>query len=84
MIEIESAIIRKLTLHKVTIEEGRSVIGDALVDYDGDEDEKVLKKIFLKPFVSHSQTFEFQHDVKLDYNVLFNSVKNIYQGEDFV
>ena len=84
MIEIEAAIIRKLTLHRVTIEDDKSVIGDNLVDYETDEDEKILKKIFLRPFASHSQTFEFTHDVSLNYNVLFNSAKNIFEGEDFV
>lgn len=84
MIQIEETIIRKLILHRVTSEESKSIISTTLFDYSNEDEESLLKKVFLKPFTSHSQTFEFGHEINLSYNVLFNLTRNIYDGNDFV
>ncbi len=84
MIQIEEAVIRKLILHRVTNEEDKAIISEDLFDYSNEDEENTLKKVFLKPFVSYSQTFEFNHEIDLSYNVLFSLSKNIYEGNDFV
>jgi len=84
MIQIEETVIRKLILHRVRSEESKSIISADLLDYSNQDEEILLKKVFLKPFISHSQTFEFGHEIDLDYNVLFNLTRSIYEGNDFV
>lgn len=84
MIQIEESVIRNLILHKVTSEESKSIINTNLFDTSNEDEEVFLKKVFLKPFISHSQTFEFGHEISLDYNVLFNLSKSVYDGNDFV
>lgn len=84
MILIEETTIQKLILHRVLSAESEAVINDSLVDNLGDEEENVFKKVLLNPFLSHAQTFEFKHDVNIDYNVLFNLSKKIYHGENYI
>lgn len=84
MIQIEGTIIRSLILHRISSEESKTIISKELFDYSNEDEENLLKKVFLKPFISHSQTFEFGHEINLDYNVLFNLTKHIYAGNDFV
>lgn len=83
MIQIEEAVIRKISLNRFS-KEDKSIISNSLYDYSGEEEENILKRILLKPFVSHFQTFEFQHDIDINYNILFTLAKNIYEGTDFV
>jgi hypothetical protein len=48
------------------------------------DEEAVLKKLFLKPFQSQTTTFEFAHNINLDYNVLFGLSKAVLEGDNFV
>lgn len=84
MIQIEEAIIRKLILHRTASEESKTIISKNLFDYSNEEEASLLKKVFLKPFISHSQTFEFVHEIDLDYNVLFNLSRSIYENDNFI
>lgn len=84
MVQIEETIIRNLILHRISSEESKTIISKDLFDYSNEDEENLLKKVFLKPFVSHSQTFEFGHEIDLDYNVLFNLTRHIYDGNDFI
>lgn len=83
MIQIEDTVISQLMLHRVCANEGRSVLSEALFDPTDDTEDAVLKKLFLKPFMSHATTFEFHHSINLEYNVLFGLAKSIYEGADF-
>jgi hypothetical protein len=84
MIGFEDTTIKKIAHHKVSSEERKSIISDTLFDYSNEEEENVLKKLLLKPFTTHVNTFEFSHEVDLSYNVLFNLAKNIHSEEDFI
>ncbi len=84
MIGFEDTTIRKIAHHKVSSEEKTSIISDTLFDCSTDEEESVFKKLLLKPFTNHANTFEFHHEVDLSYNVLFNLAKNIRAEEDFI
>jgi len=83
MIQFEDTLIRELILHRVTSAEHNALISDSTVDCSGSDEAAVLKKILLKPFLTHAQTFEFDHDVNIDYNILFRLSKSIFEGEDF-
>lgn len=84
MIQIDETNIRKVILHRLNSDGYESVFSNQLILASDELEEKVLKNIFLKPFVSHATTFEFSHEIKLEFNVLFNLSKSIQEKEDFV
>jgi len=84
MIQIDETIIRKLILHRINSEEDKSIISNHLSDYSNDEEANVLKRIFLKSFISHSSTFEFKHEIDINYNVLYKLSKSVYEDDEFV
>ena len=84
MVEVKEAMIDKLIFHKISSDDNLSVINDKLYEYENEEEETILKNIFLKPFLSQSSTYEFKHDIDLDLNPLFQLSKDIYNGENFV
>lgn len=85
MIGIEETIIRTLAHHKVSSEGKKSIISDTPFEYSNEDEESVLKKLLLKPFLNNSHTFEFCHEVNLDYNILYNLSKKMYsEEEDFL
>lgn len=84
MIQIDETKITQLILHRVVAEEGKSIFNDATIKYSYEDDSKVLKKIFLTPFAAQARTFEFTHDIDLDYNILYNLSTSIYEGGDFI
>ena len=84
MIQIEEAVLRQLILHRVGNEEDKLVLGDQVSEYTGEEEMNACKKLLLKPFVNHSATFEFRHELGVDYNILFKLVKALFAEEDFV
>ncbi|MDY0077457.1 MAG: nucleoid-associated protein [Bacteroidales bacterium] len=83
MIQIEETVIGKISLNRFS-KEDKSIISNSLYDYTSEEEENILKRILLKPFVSHFQTFEFQHDLDINYNILFTLAKNIFEGTEFI
>lgn len=84
MINIEQTDIKNVILHHVSSDENDIVINDQAVEITSEQEGELLKKIFLKPFLLHSTTFEFKHDVGLEYNVLFNLCKNINSSDNFI
>ena len=84
MINIEQTQIQEVILHHVSSEEQDVIINQEVIAFQNEDEQEVLKKILLKPFVLHAQTFEFTHEVDLEYNVLFNLAKSIYENNEFV
>lgn len=84
MIQIEDTIIRKLIYHRLNLDNNNSVLSDTLYDFSDEEEEEVLKKIFLKPFLSSTSTFEFMHDIDIELNPLFKLSQSIFEGNDFI
>jgi hypothetical protein len=84
MIQIEDTIIRKLIYHRINLDNNSSVLSDTLYDFSNDEEEVVLKKIFLKPFLSNTATYEFIHEIDLELNPLYKLSRSIIEGNDFV
>lgn len=81
MIEIQEASIRKLTFQKIGNEFQKPTTPFSY-EYDNEEEEEILKKIFLKPFASSAATYEFTHSIDLDLNPLFKLSKSIFQGNN--
>lgn len=83
MIEFNEAIITNLIFHKIS-NENHSIISDSLYEIESDESAQVLKKTFLKPFLSASVTYEFNHKIDIELNPLYMISKSIYEDADFV
>lgn len=84
MIQIDDTIIRKLIYHRLALGENNSVLSENLYDFSNDEEEVVLKKIFLKPFLSNTTTYEFMHDIDIELNPLYKLSGAINDGSDFI
>jgi hypothetical protein len=84
MIQIEDTIIRKLIYHRLSTDNNNSILSETLYDFSNDEEEVVLKKIFLKPFLSNTTTYEFMHEIDLELNPLFKLSESILDGNDFI
>jgi hypothetical protein len=84
MIQIEDTIIRRLIYHRINLDNDSSILSDTLYDFSNDEEEVVLKKIFLKPFLSITTTYEFKHEIDLEFNLLFKLTQSVLEGNDFI
>jgi hypothetical protein len=84
MIQLDGSGILKMSVHRIAGEEGSSLLNDTVHEEWESEQVELLKKIFLKPFTSHHMTFEFRHEVNLDYNPLFQLAKNLQSGTEFL
>jgi hypothetical protein len=84
MIQIDDTIIRELIYHRVNLENENGVLNDSLFDFSNDEEEGILKKSFLKPFLSNTTTYEFMHDIDPELNPLFTFSRSIKEGTDFI
>ncbi|MES2621398.1 MAG: nucleoid-associated protein [Bacteroidota bacterium] len=83
MIGIEEVKIRNLIYHYISMEGNALRLSDESYIPEGEEELEVLKKIFLKPFVSSFTTYEFKHEINLELNPLFKLAQSIEAGEDF-
>lgn len=84
MIKIDEATLKKFIVHKIGSEEHDSVLSNQLWAQGDEDSEAILKKLLLNPFLNHAATYEFTHEVNIEYNVLFGLTKTIYNGSDFV
>jgi hypothetical protein len=83
MIQIDDTIIRKLIYHRINLESNAG-INETIFDFSNDEEEGILRKIFLKPFLSNTTTYEFRHEIDLELNPLFTLSRSIMEGSDFI
>ena len=83
MIAYNDATIENLIFHRIGIENHTSFLSNAEYNLESDEEEEVLKKIFLKPFVGNTTTYEFKHEIELELNTLFKLARDIFNGGDF-
>ena len=84
MIQIDDTIIRELIYHRIAMDNIIPVLNDSLYDFSNDEEEAVLRKIFLKPFLAVTSTYEFFHEIDIDLNPLYKLSSSIFEGDDFV
>ena len=84
MIQLENIGLLKMAVHRIGREDELNVLSDTCFDDWALEESELLKKIFLKPFTTHHITFEFKHEVNLDYNPLFQLSKLLQDNTDFL
>jgi hypothetical protein len=80
MIEYKGADVKELFFQK--IEEESRENKHLLQNEFSPSDEQMLKNIFLKPFATVTNTYQFTHGVSLDLNVLYNLSREIYNNEE--
>lgn len=83
MIDFNEAIITNLIFHKIS-NQNHSIISDSLYEIESDESAQVLKKTFLKAFLSSSVTYEFNHEIDMELNPLYVISKSIYESGNFI
>ncbi len=84
MIDLKDAVVRKLIFHRISNEDNGNYLSNDLFEFKDEEEDLVLKKIFLKPFVVNTTTYEFKHDIDLELNPLYKLSKTIYEDGNFV
>lgn len=84
MVEIDDAIVTNIIFHRIGLELGSSFINTSEYKFKSDKEEEVLNKIFLKPFTNNVTTYEFNHSIDLEMNVLFNISRNIKNDDNFI
>jgi len=84
MINIDEVVVNNLIFHRFGTEGNLSFVNTEEYPIDGELEEEVIKRIFMKPFTNQATTYEFVHDVDLKMNVLFNLAKDIYEEESFL
>lgn len=83
MIEFNEAIIRELIFHRISNDDNGNHLSNNLFDIKEEEEDKALKKIFLKPFSGLSVTYEFKHDINIELNPLYKLSEDIFEDGDF-
>jgi len=83
MIQIEETLISKLIYHRVTVDGERSSLNGTVYNLDNEDEVEILKKVFLKPFISNTSSYEFKHEIDIELNPLFKFSQSIYEGNDF-
>lgn len=85
MLNIDEATIEEFIFHKIDIDKKELKQNNFNVQNINDEEEnQVLKKIFLKPFLNSFSTYEFHHELNVELNPLFNVAKEIFTTSNFV
>lgn len=80
MIEYKGADVKELFFQK--IEEESDGNQHLKQNEFSPSDEQMLKNIFLKPFSTVTNTYQFTHDIDLDLNVLYSLSREIYNNEE--
>jgi hypothetical protein len=83
MINIDDTIIGDISLQQVVPGIVVSNLNSKLGNPSSEADISALRKLLLQPFTTHHETYEFDHEIDLSYNVLFNIAKDIHQDADF-
>jgi hypothetical protein len=84
MIQSDLSIIGDIVLHHVAEEESKSILSNDVTEIGDDDENALFRRILLKPFATHTSTFEFTHAVDIEYNVLFKLAKAVFEEADFL
>ncbi len=83
MIDYTDTSISNLIFHRISMENSQLSTSEHHLAGQ-EEEEEVLKTIFLKPFMNCTSTYEFQHEIDLELNTLFKLSRAVDQDDDFV
>lgn len=83
MIETKEAVLTKMIVNHFDTQGEFCQVGEGLTLFTTDE-EIELRKILLKAFEGQTITYEFDHPINIDYNVLFGLIKKEYAETNFI
>lgn len=81
--DFKEAYIDKIVCHHFSFDRKKSLVNNHEIDM-GQLQQESLKDFFIKPFVREKNEYFFTHNIDLKYNVVYNTVVDIYHGGDFV
>ena len=81
--DFKEAYIDKMICHRFSLDKQKCLINHKAMDF-GNLDQSFLKDFFIKPFYREKSQYSFAHSVDLKYNIVYNTVVEIFQGGDFV
>lgn len=79
----KEAYIDKMICHRFSLDKQKCLINHKDIDM-GRFDQTFLKEFFIKPFNREKVQYSFAHSIDLKYNIVYNTVIDIFQGGNFV
>lgn len=79
----KEAYIDKMICHRFSLDKQKCLINHKDMDMEK-LDHIFLKDFFVKPFNREKFQYSFVHSIDLKYNIVYNTVVDIFQGGDFV
>jgi len=85
MIHVEDARITHFILHHFSQELLEEKIATEEIAIEDEVDEAVIRKLFTKPFTKAQSSYNFYHEVDIDFNVLYKCTEELWSNAvDFV
>lgn len=84
MIDIEQAVPSHLIFHKISVDDADTHIHNTEIELEDEEELKIIKKVFLKPFLTQLNTYEFKNEIDLNLNTLYSLSKEIFNDGNFI
>lgn len=81
--DFKEAYIDKMICHRFSLDKQRCVINHNAMDM-GKLDQAFLKDFFIKPFNREKDQYSFTHPIDLKYNIIYNTVIDIFDGDNFI
>ncbi len=80
MIEFSQAVAEALIFHRISVDDANTQLNTEETDISSEEENALIKSIFLKPFQSVGATWEFRNEV----NPLHSLAKELHTDGNFV
>jgi hypothetical protein len=84
MVNGREAVVEKFTLQHVAADPTDNILAEEVEQWEGEDEQEYLRKLFLRAFATTVQTSMFTHPVDMEYNVLRGLCERIAAKDDFV
>lgn len=81
--DFKEAYIDKMICHRFSLDKNKCLINHRDMDMEK-LDQIFLKDFFIKPFNREKIQYSFVHSIDLRYNIVYNTVIDIFNGGDFI
>lgn len=81
--DFKEAYIDKMICHRFSLDKNKCLINHRDMDMEK-LDQIFLKNFFIKPFNREKIQYSFVHSIDLRYNIVYNTVIDIFNGGDFI
>jgi 37-kD nucleoid-associated bacterial protein len=84
MLAIDQAVADNLIFHRISTDDANVQLNTEETEISGEEENALIRGIFLKPFLSAGATWEFRNERPPDINPLYTISKELKQDGNFV